>query len=160
MPDNDAVTSEFADAVGLSGIKAAGGRSATSAGRSHGSAGAAASPPAADNWPPPPTPEPFKIAIRQLDFVTRKVIEMTTRVELDPPSGQTESGKPYIDECADQLWPIAYMYGAGSEKPTKGVLWTYAITTVLGYAIILYTQWKAKVDARQVNPQPPLTLEQ
>jgi hypothetical protein len=160
MPDNDAVTSEFADAVGLSGLKStAGGRAATGAGARHGSAGTAAPPPAVSNWPPPPTPEPFKIAIRQLDFVCRKLVEMTTKIELDAPSGDTESGKPYIDECADQLWPVAYVYGAGSDKPTKGVLLTYAITTLAGYAIVLYTQWKQKSDARRANAQPPLALE-
>lgn len=147
MPtDNDAITSEFADAVGLSGLKAAGGRSASAATRSHGSGSTAAAPPAASgNWPPPPTPEPFRIAVSQLDFVCRKLVEMTTKVEIDAPE------KKYMDELADQFWPVAHIYGAGAEAPTKGVLITYAMTAALGYAVVIYTQWKTKHDARLVN---------
>jgi len=148
MTDIDpAVTEEFTDAVGLSALKAAGGRSAAVP-RSHGSAAAVAPSPAAPSgpsWPPPATPEPFKQMVRQLDFLTCELTAMTTGIPMERESDT------YMDEVADSLWPIAHLYGAGAERPTKGVLWMYAIATLGGFAILKYARYKSVRDGQPVS---------
>lgn len=143
MPDpQPAVTDEFTDAVGLSQLKAAGGRS-TSTARPHGDAAGKVPAPAAPvspAWPPPPTPDLFKQLVRHLDFMTCQITEMTTGVAVD-----REPDK-YMDEVADQLWPLAHVYGAGADKPTKGVLIMYAVVALAGFATAKYTRWKMRKD--------------
>lgn len=132
-----AVTPEFTDAVGISALKAAGKRSTSSVPRSHGNAGAPDAPlPAASAWPPPPTPELFKQLVRHLDHLTCELTQMSTGVVVP------REEEKYMDEVADQLWPLAHVYGAGAEKPTKGVLMMYAIAAVLSFATMKYSRFK------------------
>lgn len=62
----------------------------------------------------------------------------------------------YMDEVADQLWPLAHVYGAGAEKPTKGVLMMYAIAAVLSFATLKYSRFKSAKN----GPPPSPTLVQ
>jgi len=141
--DDAAVTSEFADAVGLGQLKTAAGGRAPGAGRPHGGASSVASAPAASAWPPPPTPDPFKQLVGQFDFVVCKVVEMTTKVQIDP------QPKEYMDQIADSFWPLAHLYGAGAERPSAAVLWTYALAALGGYVVLVYSQWQLR------KPQSP-----
>lgn len=153
MFDTDAaaaVTEDFTDAVGLSALKAAGARSTASAPRSHGSAGAPAAPPPAVSspaWPPPPTPDLFKQMVRHLDLLTCELTQMSTGVAM-----QREEDK-YMDEVADQMWPLAHMYGAGAEKPTKGILIMYAVATILSFAALKYARFKTARDSTPAGPR-------
>lgn len=148
MPDIEpAVTDEFADALGLSALKAAGTRSAASPPRSHGNASTpAASPPAASLWPPPPTPDLFKQMVRHLDHLTCELTQLSTGVMMP-----REEDK-YMDEVADQIWPLAHVYGAGAEKPTKGVLMMYAVAALLSFVTLKYSRFKTVKQGGPVTP--------
>lgn len=154
IDDNEAaVTADFTDAVGLSALKAAGGRAAPSAPRSHGNAGSPAAPPPAASslaaWPPPPTPDLFKQLVRHLDMLTCEITEMTSGVKMP------REEEKYMDEVADQIWPLAHVYGAGADKPTRGVLITYALVALLGFASLKYGRFKTIKD----GPRSPTLVE-
>jgi hypothetical protein len=82
--------------------------------------------------------------VRQVDFLTNQMIEMSTGVTLQREPDQ------YMDEVADSVWPVAFVYGAGAERPTKGVLIMYAIASLCGFALLKYSRLKA---ARTQPPQ-------
>lgn len=84
--------------------------------------------------------------VRQLDFLTCQLTEMSTGVPVPREEDR------YMDEVADSIWPLAHLYGAGAERPTRGVLWMYAIATLGGFAILKYARYKAVRDG-----QPPAT---
>jgi hypothetical protein len=143
QPAGDAaVMPNFADAQGLDALLAAGGRSAETAARSHGDAGKTASPPAVvSDWPPPPTPDPLKTLARQLDTIASTLTTMLTGVNVTP-----EDPK-FVDQVTDGIWPVMFSYGGGSEKPSKGLLWLYAIASIGGLVtvkIAKFQQAKAK----------------
>lgn len=142
MPDEigAAVMPEFTDAAGLDAL-AAGGRSA-SATRSHGDAKTEAPSPAVSTWPPPATPEPFKALVRQMDSIGSAVAALTLKLPITP-----EPDTKYVDEVADGLWPLAFYYGAGSDKPSVGMLWTYAVASLLGLVAMKIARMKAAAPA-------------
>ncbi len=166
MTDNETKTTEpavmpdFADATGLDALLAAGGRSAGGAARSHGDAGAPASPPAAPistgpTWPPPPTPELFKVLVRQLDTGGSMIATLVAGAPIAPEEAQ------FIDQVADGVWPLAYYYGAGGDRPSKGMLWMYAIASLLGLVSVKLARLKAgggEVVSEGVT-RPPVKLE-
>jgi len=65
---------------------------------------------------------------------------------------QREEDK-YMDEVADQMWPLAHMYGAGAEKPTKGILIMYAVATILSFAALKYARFKTARDSTPAGPR-------
>lgn len=142
VPEASPVMPDFADAAGLEALTAAGGAKPSTA-RSHGDAPKGATSPAA--WPPPPTPEPFKVLVRQMDSVGSALAAMLTEAPVTP-----EPDK-FCDEVADGLWPLAFYYGAGADKPSVGMLWTYALASVLGLVAVKVARVKT---AKAAAPAP------
>lgn len=58
----------------------------------------------------------------------------------------------YMDEVADQIWPLAHVYGAGAEKPTKGVLMMYAVAALLSFVTLKYSRFKTVKQGGPVTP--------
>lgn len=129
-----AVMPDFADAAGLEALTAAGGRQPSSA-RSHGDAPKGEASPAIA-WPPPETPAQFKALVRQADGVGSMVAGMFV-------PGVAPLPEKVCDQTADGLWPLAYFYGAGGDKPSKGAVWTYAALAILGLVALHIAQVKA-----------------
>lgn len=129
-----AVMPDFADAAGLETLAAAGGRS-VSPSRSHGD-GKSDAPSPAVAWPPPETPEPFRALVRQIDGAGSTIAGLWLE-------GVEPLPDKVCDQTADGLWPLAYYYGAGGDKPTAGILWMYAGAAVLGVVLMHVAQAKA-----------------
>lgn len=147
-----AVMPEFDDAAGLDALQAAGGRQPSNA-RSHGDAPKGATPPAASiPWPPPKTPEQFKQLVHQTDSIAAAVADMFGARGIEPLPQEV------TDETANGLWPLAYYYGAGGDKPTKGVLITYAALSIAGLVLLHLAQIKAQKDkdAQKKDARPAL----
>lgn len=141
-----AVMPDFADATGLDALLAAGGSSAAPAARSHGDAGAVASAPAVPaSWPPPPTPEPFKQLAQQLDTISSTLTTLLTGVTVEAEAPE------FMNQVADAWWPLAHVYGAGAERPSKGVLWLYAIASLGGLIVVKVARWR---KAKSEMPAP------
>lgn len=150
MPDEipqPAVMPDFTDAAGLDAL-AAGGRSA-SVTRSHGDGKADAPPPAVSGiaWPPPPPPEQFNALVSQADSMGAGIASMFGAEGIEPfPTEVT-------DKVAAGIWPLAYFYGAGGDKPTKGILFMYAALSVGGLVIMHLAQIKAAKDKPKVGAE-------
>lgn len=135
-----AVMPDFTDAAGLDALSA-GGRS-TPVTRSHGDVKAGASPPAVSTiaWPPPEPPEQFNALVSQADALGAAAAELFGAEGVEPfPSEVT-------DKTAAGVWPLAYYYGMGGDKPTKGALITYAVLSIGGLVLLHLAQIKAAKD--------------
>ncbi len=120
-----AIMPDFADAVGLDALLAGKALPPRPAADRATSADDEPPAPAAPSWPPPPTPEPFKTIVAQLDTV----ISTLGRVEREEPK--------FVEQVADAVWPLAYYYGAGSqERPSPVMLWTMAGLSLLAFATV------------------------
>lgn len=148
MPDDipqPAVMPDFADAAGLEALSA-GGRS-TPMTRSHGDAEKGAPSPAVSSipWPPPPAPEQFKALVSQADSMGAGLASMFGA------DGVTPFSTEITDKVADGVWPLAYYYGAGGDKPTKGILFMYAALSIGGLVIMHFAQIKAAKDKQKAS---------
>lgn len=148
MPDEitPAVMPDFADAAGLEALSA-GGRS-TPVTRSHGDAKAGAPSPAVSSiaWPPPKPPEQFKALIHQADGIGAGIADLFGAEGIEPFPAEV------TDEVAAGVWPLAYYYGAGGDKPTKGVLIAYAALSIGGLVLMHLAQIKAARDKKKSEP--------
>lgn len=134
-----AVMPEFADAAGLEAL-AAGGRSTPTNAQSHGAAPKGATAPAAViPWPPPKVPEQFAQLVHQTDGIACGVAGMFGFPVEPLPREMT-------NETAAGIWPLAYYYGAGGDRPSKGVLFAYAALSVGGMILLHLAQIKAARD--------------
>jgi hypothetical protein len=143
---------EFTDAKGLEALLAAGGRQRQAA-PSHGGASPTATPPAAVA-PIPETPEPFKQMIRQLDTVGSTLATLLTGVEIDREPAE------YMDQVAEGMWPIAHVYGAGAEKPSKVMLWVMFALSLGGLLVVKVARFKKAKEPKEPATPAPLTVVQ
>lgn len=146
-----AVMPDFEDAIGLDQLLAGARVPGPASEASVGAPGArpaapSASPAVGPTWPPPPTPEPFAQLVGQLDMVASKLTSILTGVPLEP-----EDPK-FVREVADGCWPLVYTYGAGSDRPSRGVLWLYALASIGGLVTVKVAAWQ---DARARAAKAP-----
>lgn len=144
---------EFTDAKGLEALLAAGGRQRQAA-PSHGGASPTATPPAAVSERIPETPEPFKQMVRQLDAVGSTLTSLLTGVEIE------QEAPAYMDQVAEGLWPIAHVYGAGADKPSKAMLWVMFALSLGGLLIVKVARFKkAKEPQQPPAPSAPVLVQ-
>lgn len=140
-----AVMPEFAEAIGLDDLL--GGKESPrprpAAGQPTSPATETAAPAAvAPSWPPPPPPEPFRHLFVQVDMLV-SMIGRCERVE-----------KKFADDVADNVWPLAYYYGAGSERPSPFMLWMMGGLSVVALVTLKVGQIRAAREAAAAADRP------